>query len=579
MQRSNNHEKVLTLAAELQGIAQRNNMSPIVEAISSQALGKLQSHRFHVMIAGEFANGKTTLVNGLLRANCLPVSSGANSSRIVEIVHGSEPALTLVDGSGQRTSLSMEELPVFVQNRGAKDFHLELAHPCELCRDGVVIIDTPGLQDVNRRRVAITFKYLPRADMLIYVADATSGIKSTEYEFLGKTVRQFALAGVMVALNQVDKLSGDDAVAQVQRKTEEAVENIFGRTIPVFRVSSLKALKAILAGNEEDLRESGLPAIEDYLRNFLENERFDAVVKAAAAHLRMQCVALENGIAAFLQSLAWDPAEHETRTNKIMENIREADQRLDRIKAEFQRNLAQARLTFIGDFKGWLLNTFRREFMAKLNRANLNDLTAENVKDAVTHLAGEEIKKRWQAFALEVEKLIKELGSQCEISFRLAGAAMETALTGTELKSSPLASISPNTIAVALAVGSYLFMGLFSWIAVLFVGNMIGALDWIKQWQKEQVLKSIDDSLRQALPAAAEQVESEIARACGQVENGVMTNLAEARKATLGSLTDALEQARAERLKGQDSIAARKRELSAETEKVRDLDKKLQDLA
>ena len=560
MQHSVSHAQILSIASELQKITRENNLDAIAGAISTQALDKLQSHRFHVMIAGEFANGKTTLINALLHANCLPVSSGANSSRIVEVVHGSEPSLTRIDNSGKRFNQDLGELTVLAQDRSSRDFYLEFAYPCELCRDGVVIIDTPGLQDVNKQRVAITFKYLPRTDMLIYVADATSGIKSTEYEFLGKISHELALPGMMVALNQIDKISGPEAIASVQRKTEMAIENIFDKRIPVFPISSIKALRACLSGNEEDLEASGLPVLENYLKNFLENDRFDAVVKATAAHLRIQCVAASNSINAVLQALTWDPSEHDRRTNAIMEDISAADQRIDLLKKEFLGKFKQVQTTFLEDLKDWIINNFRRSFLAKLTRANLSDLTAENVEEAIIQFAGDEVK------------------NQCEATFREVGREFGTVLINADIKTSPLASISSNIVAVVLAAISYTFLGLFTWLAVLIVGNMVGAIDMIKDYQKEVALKNIGDSLRQALPGIVEKIEAEIVKECTQIEEKFMTNLSEARNVTLGSLSDAIERVTSERLKGQDELAVQKKLLSEALAKVNEFDQQLQSL-
>ena len=569
MQHSANHERIIAIAGDLQAIAKRNTMDAINRAIASQVITKLEDHRFHVLVAGEFANGKTTLVNALLGVEYLPSSAGANSSRIVEIVHSNELARTLVE-EGRRSSLTLPEFQEYAQDRSSREFHLELATPSELCRDGVILVDTPGLQDVNKQRVAITFNYLPKTDLLIYVADATSGIKESEYEFLGQTVREFVVSGVMVALNKVDNLGGPEDIASVLRKTEEAMAGIFGKKIPVFPVSSIKALDAMRTGNEERLQKSGLPAITGYLQNFLENERFDAVVKAAASHLTLQATSLSNRLNALLQALAWNPAQHAARTSDILNKTKETDQHVSELKTAFQRRLQEARQTFTDDFKGWLLNDFRLTVMAKLKKAEISDLTADNVKDVVMHYVGVEFKKRWQTFSKEIEKLIQELGSQSNASFARAGADISLIISEENISSSPIANVPPLAIAAALAGIAFLFTGVFTLIATLFVAKMLNVMDFITDWQKDMVLKSIDDALRQALPKAAEQIEAAIAKACTKVEEDVLSQLAETRMATLGALAEGLEQAKAERVKGEQEIETRKSVLIKEIAKAQE---------
>lgn len=577
MKNSTSRNEILSITNELQQIAQHHNLLSIGEAISSQALAKLQSHRFHVVIAGEFANGKTSLINALLRnPEGLPTSSGANSSRVVEIVYGPQPKLFTVQNDGQKTESHLYELASLVQDTTSREFHLELAFPCELCRDGVVIIDTPGLQDVTKRRVAITFKYLPSADMVIYVADATKGIISTEYEFLGSSAKQFSLSGVMVALNHTDKLGGEEAVNLAQRKTEDAIESIFGKRIPVFPISAMRALRAILSSNETELKASGVPALEGYLKNFLENDKFQAVIKSVSAYLSMQCVGILNGLSAYMEALSWNPEEHEKRTTQIKQQLQSSDQRIDNIKNDFCRKLDREKSHFIDNYQGWLLNNFRAEFITKLRQSNINDLKAEYVKEAVSQLVGTELKKQWEVFQTKIEKLTSDLGREFNESIQDAGKSIGVIITTTNLSDSILTSVSPQIIAAALVYISYIFMGFISTLLLAIAGQMIDVIDWIKDWQKDKVIQEIDDSLRKSLPAMSERIQTEINKICDQIQSEILAHLTESRNAALDPLMTSLEKTRLDRMQGEETIQTRKKVLADDMEKVRNIDRRLQ---
>ena len=46
------------------------------------------------------------------------------------------------------------------------------------------LVDTPGVNDLNEQRADITYGYVPRADVILYVLDATQILKKSEIAFI-----------------------------------------------------------------------------------------------------------------------------------------------------------------------------------------------------------------------------------------------------------------------------------------------------------------------------------------------------------------------------------------------------------
>lgn len=572
-------EKILSVANELKLIAQQVGLGQVEQTISGSIIPKLKDHRFHVVVAGEFSNGKTSLINALIRdAECLPTSSAVNSFRVVEIVGGSPQKLIIVHDDDRKIPASMAELPQLVQNTDGQSYHLELTVPCPLCEDGVVIVDTPGIQDISRRRIDITFKYLPKADMLIYVADATSGIKSSEYVFLDSIAKQNLLSGVLVALNQVDKLVTADDIPGIQRTTELAMEKIFGKRIPVFPVSAINSLRAIIAGDADRLRQAGLCAIEEYLRNFLENERANSIVKTMAANLRIQCATILNTLTVIRSGLLWDTSQFETQAEVISEKIQVADKEILHIRDDFLQKFEQAKNSWIGDYRSWLIGSFRSDFMKSLNRAEVQDLRTEYITDAVDKIVGAELKRRWQVFSCEVNQLVGDILNRQKMALVKADSFCKVSAADVQIQDSIFESISADMIAAALAVLAYALFSIFHTVVLIFVGKMIGIIGKIKDFQKEMLLKQIDNALGKTLPDAADQVEKSFLNACLEVESTVLSELNELRKATLGSMEIALETIRAERLKGEADIESQRKSHSTYIDTVQQYDRQLEQM-
>ena len=103
---------------------------------------------FLLVVIGEFNAGKSTLINALLGAAVLEEGVTPTTTRIHVLRHGAtESRRTLADGVEERTAA----LP-FLE-------HLTL-------------VDTPGTNALDRHHEAITERYVPRADLVLFTTSA-----------------------------------------------------------------------------------------------------------------------------------------------------------------------------------------------------------------------------------------------------------------------------------------------------------------------------------------------------------------------------------------------------------------------
>ena len=66
--------------------------------------------------------------------------------------------------------------------------YVELGYPSELLVNNVVLVDTPGVNDLNEQRAEVTYGYVPRADAVVFLLDAGQALKDSEREFLRSRV-------------------------------------------------------------------------------------------------------------------------------------------------------------------------------------------------------------------------------------------------------------------------------------------------------------------------------------------------------------------------------------------------------
>jgi len=157
---------------------------------------------FRIVVVGEIKKGKSSFINALLgQPDLLPAASDVATSTVYKIMYG-KPRRTKVffspkdpDDETSRpeaVEISPADVPVYGtedRNPGNKkgvDFiGMQAPHP--LLKDGIAIVDTPGLGGLFAKHRDITWRYLPNADAVFFVMDSVEAVASkAEMELLKK---------------------------------------------------------------------------------------------------------------------------------------------------------------------------------------------------------------------------------------------------------------------------------------------------------------------------------------------------------------------------------------------------------
>lgn len=256
---------------------------------------RLDQGRFHLAVLGQFKRGKSTLLNALLGEDVLPTAVIPVTSIPIFIRFGSSPCLNIAyrgERAPEKINASRgEELRSHLFRVAAEEANpknvlgvsfVELLHPAEILRRGVVLIDTPGVGSTHEHNTEAAKASLAECDAAIFIVSSDPPITQTEIEFL-RAVRKHVPRLIFV-LNKVDYLDGDErgtAVEFLKKVLKEQTE--FDHNAPIFLLSAKNALLAKRAGDSARLGESGLPAIASYLTETLEREKMHLLKLAVAA--------------------------------------------------------------------------------------------------------------------------------------------------------------------------------------------------------------------------------------------------------------------------------------------------------
>jgi small GTP-binding protein len=216
-------------ASQLANIATELGLVELADTIKDDTRRRLAENRVRVAVLGEIKQGKSTLVNALVGDDLLPTGVTPTTGAIAVVRDGPAPGAYLVAGPEDGRDVIDEarfRALATGKERAPEGKHIEVVVAGGALPEQIEIIDTPGMNDIERVRGAISRGELPRADVLLLVLDATQLLNRTEMAFLRDAVAAVGgLAGsgarLLLAINRIDLIAQDDRPKLVEHLHRE----------------------------------------------------------------------------------------------------------------------------------------------------------------------------------------------------------------------------------------------------------------------------------------------------------------------------------------------------------------------
>jgi len=259
------------MAQKLENLVKNNN----VERVKEQQ-EKIRSQSFNLVVLGQFKRGKSTFINALLGAPILPTAVVPLTSVVTILSYGESPKAVVRFLSGGEKVIDIGEIASYItekenpkNEKGVKE--VEVFYPSEYLKNGVRIIDTPGVGSVYNHNTEVAYNYLPYVDAGIFIVSADPPLSQSEHSFL-KDIKSSA-DKIFFVLNKVDQVNEEDRQESLEF-TKTVIEEDFGKgKVKIFPLSARWALEGKLNKDEATLKKSMLPEFEARLRNFLIQEK------------------------------------------------------------------------------------------------------------------------------------------------------------------------------------------------------------------------------------------------------------------------------------------------------------------
>lgn len=354
------HRLKLDLAAQIRSLREAVRMQGDERRINrcEAIMVKLAEDRFTLAVVGQFKRGKSSLMNGIIGRELLPVGVLPLTSAITVLRYG--PSERLLIQRRHWTILEekpLERLADYVTERGnpgnrqqVSAAYLEL--PNSFLRRGLEFVDTPGIGSSIEANTATTYGFLPQCDAVLLVTSADAPLNRVELEFLCDVHRH--AAKMFIVLNKVDLLEEAERT-DVLEFVRATLREQAGITAPrIFPVSALQGLTAKQRGDDALFARCGLAELESALAEFLTHQKAAVFLASILAKteplLRAAQMEDEIGWRARQAPSSIRPEQAEKLDHEFQRLAAAREEILERVRAQFLQNVRAAAARAIDPF-------------------------------------------------------------------------------------------------------------------------------------------------------------------------------------------------------------------------------------
>ena len=367
-------------------------------------LARLAEDRMTVAFVAEFSRGKSELINAIFFADygqrILPSSVGRTTMCPTELLYDDSmpPAIRLLPIETRATALSTSELreqadawtvmPLDVasadsmqhafrqvslarrvtveeaQRYGLYDAgdaasgmtvgadglveiprwrHAIVNFPHPLLKEGLVIVDTPGLNAIGTEP-ELTLNLIPNAHAVLYLLAADTGVTRSDIDVWREHIG--AGAGRMVVLNKIDSLWDElrtpaEVDAQIAGQVDSVAQTLDLAPSQVFPVSAQKGLVAKIGGDAALLAKSRLPALEQALSQRLVPGRRELMRLQLHAESAELLASRQSLLSSRMRNVVEQLVELNSLRGKNQNIVAHMMKRIDMEKADFDASLVK----------------------------------------------------------------------------------------------------------------------------------------------------------------------------------------------------------------------------------------------
>ena len=420
-----------------------------------------------VLFCGEFKRGKSSLVNAIIGTELCPTDIGIATSVVTTIKYGAVKKAVRYYGNllENADSLKSEEIEwEDIEKYTMGDvleidntILVELSYPSPFLKNGITIIDTPGIGGLDPRHAILTHMALPKADVIVFVTDAGEPLTQSELEFYESKVLSCGKQNV-VLVNKSDILTADTLATHVSNTKLQLAKLGGPEVIPVSAkcwelYSKLEENDFLLSSNKDAV----LTGITSEVENFKKTQ-----YKKYRDMLIAEMDDVYSAISLEIQQLKKDSNDK----IKVVEDLQRQQAALSKFRGDLNNPTSQIRLQINSIFED------ARNEVQNLISHDGTLLTSTEFDALLESERGLENEGKWFVAQINdrLQKLSRKVDSRIESAFEEISESIEKEITNVMDAETFLVS---NELKSCSVINSQLA---FSLAGKVMTGTLIGGL-------------------------------------------------------------------------------------------------------
>jgi hypothetical protein len=275
-------------------IASRGGRSDLEQHLG-QARERLSARTIPVVVAGEFKQGKSSMINALLQREVCPVDADVVTAVPTTVRYADKPQVSryVLSDDGQRVdeeTMPFDSLPRLVTERANPDdvglqLMIEVGLPHRMLRSGLALVDTPGVGGLQSADGHLTLGALGQAEGVLFVSAAAQELTGPELAFLRTAAER--CPRIALVMPKIDLYPHWRRIVEINRGHLARAS----LPIPIIPISSLLRFRA---GSDPELSaESRFADLVAFLARDIVAATRDNVARSAAVEVEFVAAQLQ----------------------------------------------------------------------------------------------------------------------------------------------------------------------------------------------------------------------------------------------------------------------------------------------
>jgi len=572
-------DKYSNLKKELLGcIDEMLSMESIRSCPCEELREKIETNIFNLVVVGQFKRGKTSLINALLGADILPVAVVPLTSIATVMTYGDVLRIKVFFNDGRVSEIMPESLSEFVTEKGnpknVKDVNeVVISYPSPYLKDGVRLIDTPGVGSIYQHNTDVAYRYLPKSDAVLFLLSVDQPMSKSELDFLND-VREYSNR-IFFLLNKADHLDEKDLRESIDFQ-RNVLKEATGSEVRIFPLSAKLARDGEIQKSTDLIQKSLLPDFSERLNAFLMEEKGMVLVSSVANNLlrmlsqtRLELELELKSLSTPLDELQQKIKMFDAKKQEVLLEKRDFDILLDgetkRLSSEgLDEDMTKFRKELLGREQTHLEEEFAQKKFLPLKelKKDLEDMVVAHVKQAFNI---------WRA--IEDDRLAKTFEAICRRFVLKIDEAVDAMLKfSSELFEIPFETIATEALWSTKSMFYYKFKEQPGAIEIV-ASSLTFALP--KFIGDKVILKKMQEYLVRAVDLQLGRSGNDFQERIDKSKLDFRWEMLRRIEATIEGIGAAVEKGLTQRSKGEEELEKRKRELSETAKRLDDFMEKL----